>query len=49
MDKLVSPELVLMVFNQLDEGDEKPPRVGSVHYQSLQQNPGGGQNVTICN
>lgn len=33
------PELELGVLDKLNEGDEEPPGVRSVHYQSLQQNP----------
>ena len=39
MDELVRPKLVLMIFNELDEGDEKSPRMRSVYDQPLQQNP----------
>lgn len=39
-DKIVVPELVLvMVLNQLNEGDEEPPGVGLVNTQTLQQDP----------
>lgn len=37
--KLMIPELELGVLDKLNEGDEEPPGVRSVHYQSLQQNP----------
>lgn len=39
VNKLVIPELELGVLDKLNEGDEEPPGVRSVHYQSLQQNP----------
>ena len=35
MDELVSPKLVLMILNKLDEGDEKTPWMRPVHNQSL--------------
>lgn len=37
--KLMIPELELGVLDKLNEGDEEPPGVRSVYYQSLQQNP----------
>jgi len=39
VDKLVRPELEGRVLDQLDEGDEQPPGMGSIHDQSLQQHP----------
>ena len=35
--KLMLPEVVGGVLDELNEGDKKPPGVGSVHYQPLQQ------------
>ena len=37
MYKLVFPEVVGGVLDELNEGDEKPPRMRPVNYQSLQQ------------
>ena len=39
VDELVRPKLVLVVLNELDEGDKKSPRMRPVHNQPLQQNP----------
>lgn len=41
MHKVVAPELEGRILDQLDEGDEETPWVRPVHYQPLQQNPGG--------
>lgn len=38
--KLVAPELVHGVLDQLDEGDEETPRVRAVDDQPLEQHPG---------
>ena len=38
MNKVVFPEVVGGVLDQLDEGDEQPPGMRSVHNQTLQQN-----------
>ena len=35
MDKLVLPEVVGWVLDELNEGNEKPPGVWSVHNESL--------------
>lgn len=35
--KLVLPEIVDRILYQLNEGDEQPPGVWTVHYQPLQQ------------
>ena len=40
VDKLVFPEVVGGVFDELYERDKQPPGVRSVHNQPLQQNPG---------
>ena len=40
MDKLVFPEVVGGVFDELYECDEQPPGVWSIHDQPLQQDPG---------
>ena len=40
VDELMGPELEGWVLDQLDEGDQKTPGVGSVYNQTLQQNPG---------
>ena len=37
MNKLVFPEVVGRVFDELNESDEKSPGMRSVDYQSLQQ------------
>ena len=37
--ELVGPELERGVLDQLDEGDQQAPWVGSVHNQPLQQHP----------
>ena len=37
--ELVGPELEGGVLDQLDEGDQQAPWVGSVHNQPLQQHP----------
>ena len=39
MHKLVFPEVVGGVLDELNEGDEQAPGVRSVHNQSLQQDP----------
>ena len=39
VDKVVIPELEGRVFDKLNEGDQKTPRMWAVDYQSLQQNP----------
>ena len=39
-DELVLPELVVGVLDELDEGDEEAPRVGTVHDQALKQDAG---------
>ena len=36
VDKLVFPEVVGSVFDELYESDEEPPGMRSVYYQSLQ-------------
>ena len=41
VDEVVFPEVVAGVLDQLDEGDEQPPGVRSVHNQTLQQNTAG--------
>ena len=41
VDKVVFPEVVARVLDQLDEGDEQSPGVRSVHNQTLQQNTAG--------
>ena len=33
------PEVVVGVLDELNEGDEQSPGMGSVHYQPLQQYP----------
>jgi len=38
--KVVTPELEGRILDQLNEGDEKTPRVRPVHNQPLQQNSG---------
>lgn len=40
VDKLVRPELVRWILDKLDEGDEKTPRMGSVHDQPLEKDSG---------
>lgn len=37
--KVMAPELEGRILDQLNEGDEKTPRVRPVHNQPLQQNP----------
>lgn len=37
MNKVVFPEVVGGVLDQLNEGNEQPPGVRSVHNQTLQQ------------
>ena len=37
MNKLVFPEVVGRVFDELNESDKESPGMGSVDYQSLQQ------------
>lgn len=39
MHEVVRPELVNRVLDQLDERDEKTPRVRAVHNQPLQKHP----------
>ena len=39
MHKLVFPEVVRRVLYQLNESDEQPPGVRSVHNESFQQHP----------
>lgn len=39
MHEVVRPELVNRVLDQLDERDEKAPRVRAVHNQPLQKHP----------
>lgn len=39
MHKFVIPEFESRIFDQLNKGDEKTPRMWSVHNQSLQQDP----------
>lgn len=39
VDKLMRPKLVLMILDELDEGDQKTPWMRPIHYQALQQNP----------
>ena len=41
VDKVVFPEVVARVLDQLNEGDEQSPGVRSVHNQTLQQNTAG--------
>ena len=38
MDELVLPEVIGWVLYELDERNEQPPGVGTIHYQPLQQN-----------
>ena len=38
MSKLVFPEVVACIVNQLNESDEDSPGMGPVHNQTLQQN-----------
>ena len=38
MDKLVLPKVIGRVLYELDECNEQPPGVGTIHYQPLQQN-----------
>lgn len=40
MYELMLPELVYWIFDNLDEGDEKPPGVRAVHNKPLEQHPG---------
>lgn len=49
VNKLVIPELELGVLDKLNEGDEEPPGVRSVHYQSLQQNPATQSYILLHN
>jgi len=37
------PEVVGLVLDELNEGDEQPPRVRPVHNQTLQQDTAGEQ------
>ena len=46
VDKVVFPEVVAGVLDQLDEGDEQPPGVRSVHNQTLQQDTAGKETKT---
>lgn len=39
VDELVRPKLVLMILDELNEGDEESPRMWPVHDQPLQQHP----------
>lgn len=39
MHEVVRPELVNRVLDQLDERDEKAPRMRAVHNQPLQKHP----------
>ena len=47
VDKVVLPEVVVGVLDELNEGDEQSPRMGSVHYQPLQQHPTQGTHSTV--
>ena len=38
MDKLVLPEVISGILDELNEGNEQSPRMRSVHYQPLQEN-----------
>ena len=40
MDKLVLPEVIGRVLDELNERYEQPPWMRSVHYQPLQENSG---------
>jgi hypothetical protein len=37
-DELLAPEIILGVPKQLNESDQRAPRVGAMHDKSLQQN-----------
>ena len=39
LDELLLHESILGILNQLSETDHQPPGVGSVHLQSLKENP----------
>lgn len=39
MDKLVIPELVYRVLDEVDERDQKAPRVRTVHDEALEEDP----------
>ena len=42
------PEVVVGVLDELNEGDEQSPRVGSVDYQPFQQHPTQGTRTCTC-
>lgn len=41
MYKVMLPEVVGLVLDELDESDEQPPWVRAVHNQTLQQDTAG--------
>ena len=38
MNKLVLPEVISGILDELDQGNEQSPRMRSVHYQPLKEN-----------
>ena len=49
MHKIVVPELVVVILDQLDESDEKAPWVWSVHNQSFKQHPDSKTDTQFIN
>lgn len=47
MYKLVVPELKRWIFNQLNEGNKKTPRMWPIYNQPFQENPGEGERKLV--
>lgn len=45
--KLVVPELKRWIFNQLNEGNKKTPRMWPIYNQPFQENPEGGKKRLV--